>query len=223
MCSLGINILQPYTLYESIPVTINHAARISLRISFLCSYLSPLSFANIQIYGNRNLTTLLSVARLQLTWHFFCVWIRLVTAVALLYVISEIWIILCYYCFNCCAKLSLWSLICVMHISFDFFAISCLAHDNQLVSFMYIHWFLPIQPKKKVSHSIAKFDWNLLAETRYKILPAYEGDKQQLQRFYNACCGMAQVTPQNFFLAHFFYSWYILKDHLDKSFFYFLK
>jgi len=58
--------------------TINHAARISLRISFLCSYPSPLSFANIQIFGNRNLTTLLSVARLQLTWFIsFVVWIRL--------------------------------------------------------------------------------------------------------------------------------------------------
>jgi hypothetical protein len=29
-----------YTLYESIPGTVNHAARIALRISFLCSYLS---------------------------------------------------------------------------------------------------------------------------------------------------------------------------------------
>jgi len=52
------------------------------------------------------------------------------------------------------------------------------------------------------SHSIAKFDWNIFAETRYKILPAYEGDKQQLQWFYNACCGMAQVAslPRVFFL-----------------------
>ena len=129
--------------------TINHAARISLRISFLCSYPSPLSFANIQIFGNRNLTTLLSVARLQLTWFIsFVVWIRLITAVVLLYVISEMWIIVCYYCFNFCAKFSLWTLIWVMHISFDFFAISCLAHDNQLVSFMSIHWFLP-NPSKK--------------------------------------------------------------------------
>ncbi|KAM3407144.1 hypothetical protein ACQJBY_000912 [Aegilops geniculata] len=31
-------------------------------------------------------------------------------------------------------------------------------------------------------------------ESRYKLLPAYEGDKQQLRSFYSACCGMAQVA-----------------------------
>ncbi|TVU00985.1 hypothetical protein EJB05_53562, partial [Eragrostis curvula] len=30
--------------------------------------------------------------------------------------------------------------------------------------------------------------------SRYKFLPAYEGDKQQIQWFYNACCGIAQVV-----------------------------
>ncbi|EMS60044.1 putative E3 ubiquitin-protein ligase XBOS34 [Triticum urartu] len=32
------------------------------------------------------------------------------------------------------------------------------------------------------------------SESRYKLLPAYEGDKQQLRSFYSACCGMAQVA-----------------------------
>lgn len=95
---------------------------------------------------------------------------------------------------------------------------------SNLWSLISIIKFLQIWPRKIGSHSISKFDWNLLAETRYKILPAYEGDKQQLQWFYNACCGMAQVTPHNFFSClFFFYSWYILKDHLDNSLFYFLK
>ncbi|KAG8080737.1 hypothetical protein GUJ93_ZPchr0007g5233 [Zizania palustris] len=31
-------------------------------------------------------------------------------------------------------------------------------------------------------------------KTRYKLLSASEGDKQQLQWFYNACCGIAQAT-----------------------------
>lgn len=48
------------------------------------------------------------------------------------------------------------------------------------------------QPKlNQADPSIIIFDKG--TKTRYKILPAYEGDKQQLQWFYNACCGMAQV------------------------------
>ncbi|RLN33003.1 putative E3 ubiquitin-protein ligase XBOS34 [Panicum miliaceum] len=48
------------------------------------------------------------------------------------------------------------------------------------------------EPKLNLADpSIIIFDKG--TKTRYKILPAYEGDKQQLQRFYNACCGMAQV------------------------------
>ncbi|KAM3407143.1 hypothetical protein ACQJBY_000912 [Aegilops geniculata] len=33
-----------------------------------------------------------------------------------------------------------------------------------------------------------------VTKSRYKLLPAYEGDKQQLRSFYSACCGMAQVA-----------------------------
>ena len=33
----------------------------------------------------------------------------------------------------------------------------------------------------------------IFTESRYKILSANEGDKQQLRSFYSACCGMAQV------------------------------
>ncbi|WVZ62930.1 hypothetical protein U9M48_012620 [Paspalum notatum var. saurae] len=46
----------------------------------------------------------------------------------------------------------------------------------------------------KLNHadpSIIVFDKG--TKTRYKLLPAYEGDKQQLQWFYNACHGIAQV------------------------------
>nr|CAB3452750.1 unnamed protein product [Digitaria exilis] len=47
------------------------------------------------------------------------------------------------------------------------------------------------EPKLNLADpSIIIFDKG--TKSRYKILPAYEGDKQQLQRFYNACCGMPQ-------------------------------
>ncbi|RCV10541.1 hypothetical protein SETIT_2G119800v2 [Setaria italica] len=49
------------------------------------------------------------------------------------------------------------------------------------------------EPKLNLADpSVVIFDKG--TKTRYKILPAYEGDKQQLQRFYHACCGMVQVS-----------------------------
>ncbi|KAK3126926.1 hypothetical protein QOZ80_7AG0565310 [Eleusine coracana subsp. coracana] len=58
------------------------------------------------------------------------------------------------------------------------------------------------EPKfNQTDPSITIFDKG--TKTRYKILPAYEGDKQQIQWFYNACCGIApvlnsqQVQPGN--------------------------
>ncbi|XP_062187168.1 probable E3 ubiquitin-protein ligase XBOS34 [Phragmites australis] len=49
------------------------------------------------------------------------------------------------------------------------------------------------EPKlNQADPSIIIFDKG--TKSRYKILPAYEGDKQQLQWFYSACCGIAQVV-----------------------------
>ncbi|KAL6871552.1 hypothetical protein ACP4OV_014381 [Aristida adscensionis] len=49
------------------------------------------------------------------------------------------------------------------------------------------------EPKlNQADPSITIFDKG--TKTRYKLLSAYEGDKQQLQWFYGACCGIPQVV-----------------------------
>ncbi|KQK16453.1 probable E3 ubiquitin-protein ligase XBOS34 [Brachypodium distachyon] len=49
------------------------------------------------------------------------------------------------------------------------------------------------EPKyNQADPSMAIFD--KVTKTRYKILSAFEGDKQQIRSFYSACCGMAQVV-----------------------------
>ncbi|KAL6639428.1 hypothetical protein ACP70R_023158 [Stipagrostis hirtigluma subsp. patula] len=49
------------------------------------------------------------------------------------------------------------------------------------------------EPKlNQADPSITIFDKG--TKTRYKLLSAYEGDKQQLQWFYSACCGIPQVV-----------------------------
>lgn len=129
------------TIYPlwSIPWTINHAAR----ISFLYSYLSPLSFANIQMYSNRNLTKFLSVARLQVTWFIsFVVWIHLVTAVVLLYIIPEIWIVVCYLSQLLC---EVFFEACLGNTHFFWFLHNVLSCPWQSVSLIYEHTL--ISPK----------------------------------------------------------------------------
>uniref|UniRef100_A0A0E0LK13 RING-type domain-containing protein n=1 Tax=Oryza punctata TaxID=4537 RepID=A0A0E0LK13_ORYPU len=49
------------------------------------------------------------------------------------------------------------------------------------------------EPKfNQANPSVTIFDKG--TRTRYKLLPVCEGDKQQLQWFYNACCGIPQVA-----------------------------